>query len=203
LKSYGKTPPTAQPYQQHDFVRVKVYKAAQLQPENAKVQLSIAKGLKYVDLYNPATPADCLRWLKKYHNEFHTGSATMSMSIARSSDEASLSGVALHWGRKGMRRVLKALLLQTRPGAVKMSTHAHTCAELRLSASFWTSCGLTSSSTVLVSEMLRCSVIQHVCLRQYSMLLNSESAMQILQESFTNGSALLDIFTGYEFSRDL
>jgi hypothetical protein len=52
---------------------------------------SLAVGLKYVDLYNVNTPADVLRWLKKYHNEFHGGSATSFLEVFDDAERAQAS----------------------------------------------------------------------------------------------------------------
>ena len=52
-----------------------VYRAVAADPDNKVVQLSVARGLVGADLYRPDTPPDVVRWLKRYHNEFHDGSS--------------------------------------------------------------------------------------------------------------------------------
>ena len=55
-----------------------LYSAAEMDTDRSIecVQVSIRRGLEMVDLYDPRTPADVLRWLKRFHNEWHGGSAT-------------------------------------------------------------------------------------------------------------------------------
>ncbi len=55
-----------------------VYAAADLDRDrkNPYVHVSVNRGLESVDLYNPRTPTDVLRWLKRFHSEWHGGSST-------------------------------------------------------------------------------------------------------------------------------
>ena len=49
------------------------YEAHRRQPTNPQVLASLAAGVTFATIWNGNTPDDVISWLKKYHNQFHTG----------------------------------------------------------------------------------------------------------------------------------